>query len=81
LVDGLPPFLAAQNLKPFISEDLMQSTTPIIFRTQHGAALRLRRGVVAEGVQGLSQAHFDKAFPKKGQGQQMVLSLDGEERD
>ena len=36
LVDGLPPFLVAENLKPFISDDLMQSTTPIIFRTVKG---------------------------------------------
>jgi hypothetical protein len=34
LVDGLPPFLGAENLKPFISEDLMESTTPIVFRAQ-----------------------------------------------
>ena len=36
LVDGLPPFLVADNLKPFISDELMQSTTPIIFRTVKG---------------------------------------------
>lgn len=36
LVEGLPPFLAAQNLKPFISEDLLKSTTPIMFRTPNG---------------------------------------------
>src|ERR1700694_27829 len=36
LVDGLPPFLVAENLKPFISDELMQSTTPIIFRTVKG---------------------------------------------
>jgi len=36
LVDGLPPFLVAENLKPFISEELMQSTTPIVFRTVKG---------------------------------------------
>jgi hypothetical protein len=32
LVDGLPPFLVAENLKPFISDELKQSTTPIVFR-------------------------------------------------
>lgn len=36
LVDGLPPFLVAENLKPFISDDLKQSTTPIVFRTVKG---------------------------------------------
>ena len=35
-VDGLPPFLAAQNLKPFINEKLRESTTPIIFRSVRG---------------------------------------------
>ena len=36
MVDDIPPFLAAQNLKRFISDDLLQSTTPILFRTLHG---------------------------------------------
>ncbi|UCC28778.1 MAG: P63C domain-containing protein [Phycisphaerales bacterium] len=36
LVDGLPPFLAAENLKPFISEDLRESTTPVVFRAPKG---------------------------------------------
>jgi hypothetical protein len=36
LVDGLPPFLVAESLKPFISDELMQSTTPIVFRTVKG---------------------------------------------
>ncbi len=36
LVDGLPPFLAADNLKPFISEDLRESTTPVVFRAPKG---------------------------------------------
>jgi hypothetical protein len=31
LVDGLPPFLAASNLRPFISDELRQSTTPEVF--------------------------------------------------
>jgi hypothetical protein len=33
-VDGLPAFLRAKNLKPFISKDLMESTSPIIFESQ-----------------------------------------------
>lgn len=36
-VDKVPSFLAANNLKPFISADLAESTTPIIFRTPSGA--------------------------------------------
>jgi hypothetical protein len=36
-VDDLPFFLQAEVLKPFISEELMQSTTPILFRLKHGA--------------------------------------------
>ena len=32
LVDGMPPFLAAGNLKPFIPEELSGSTAPRIFR-------------------------------------------------
>jgi P63C domain len=39
VVDGLPPFLAAENLKPFISEDLRQSTTPIFCRNENGIRL------------------------------------------
>ncbi len=35
-VDGLPFFLSADVLKPFISEELMLSTTPIIFRLRSG---------------------------------------------
>lgn len=36
MVDGLPPFLAAANLNPFISDALRQSTTPVIYRTTRG---------------------------------------------
>src|SRR5205085_61312 len=32
VVDDLPPFLAADNLKPFITPELQQSTTPMIYR-------------------------------------------------
>jgi hypothetical protein len=35
-VDGLPPFLAAENLLPFISDELRQAAQPIAFRTQSG---------------------------------------------
>jgi hypothetical protein len=39
VVDGLPPFLAAENLSPFISDDLRQSTTPIFCRNEKGIRL------------------------------------------
>lgn len=35
-VDGIPFFLQAEALKPFISADLLASTTPIFFRTKEG---------------------------------------------
>lgn len=36
-VDGLPPFLAAENLLAFVSDELRQATQPIAFRTPSGA--------------------------------------------
>lgn len=36
-VDDLPPFLAADNLKPFITDKLRESTTPILYRAKNGA--------------------------------------------
>lgn len=35
-VDGLPFFLQADALKPYLSDELMQSTTPIFFVTKSG---------------------------------------------
>jgi hypothetical protein len=35
-VDKTPAFLAAKNLKPFISSDLLESTSPIVFRGVKG---------------------------------------------
>ena len=35
-VDGLPFFLAAEQLKPFISDELRLSTTPIFFKAKDG---------------------------------------------
>lgn len=35
-VDKLPSFLAANNLKPFISKELQESTKPVVFRTPAG---------------------------------------------
>jgi general stress protein YciG len=33
---GLPPFLSAANLEPFISDELRQTTTPIMWRYKEG---------------------------------------------
>jgi hypothetical protein len=33
---GLPPFLAAANLEPFISDELRRAATPVVFRTTRG---------------------------------------------
>lgn len=38
-VDGLPAFLRANNLQPFISQDLLESTNPIIFEPLSGGYL------------------------------------------
>lgn len=34
---GLPPFLAAENLRPFISDELRQKCNPIVFRSPKGS--------------------------------------------
>lgn len=36
-LDGLPYFLAAEVLKPFISDELMVSSTPILFKLRNGS--------------------------------------------
>src|SRR5437870_7806030 len=33
---GLPPFLAAANLEPFLSDEVRQAATPLVFRTVSG---------------------------------------------
>ena len=35
-VGGLPPFLAAENLVSFVSDELRQAATPVVFRTVRG---------------------------------------------
>lgn len=35
--DGLPPFLAAETLRPFISQELREATVPHIYRTPSGS--------------------------------------------
>lgn len=36
MVDGMPPFLAADNLKDFITNELQEATKPIVFRSLTG---------------------------------------------
>ena len=36
ILGGLPPFLAAENLIPFISDDLRRAATPVVFKTMKG---------------------------------------------
>ncbi|MDP9315775.1 MAG: P63C domain-containing protein [Chloroflexota bacterium] len=36
LVNALPPFLAAENLYPFISDELRDATSPVVFRNPKG---------------------------------------------
>ena len=33
---GLPPFLAAENLQRFVSDELRQAATPVVFKTKRG---------------------------------------------
>lgn len=35
-VGGLPPFLAAENLERFVSDELRQAATPVVFKTTRG---------------------------------------------
>jgi hypothetical protein len=34
--DGLPPFVAAESIKPFVSEELRKTTVPIVYRALSG---------------------------------------------
>lgn len=36
MVDKMPPFLAANNLKPFITKELQEATRPVVFRALGG---------------------------------------------
>lgn len=35
-VGGLPPFIAAENLQPYVSDELRQAANPVVFRTTRG---------------------------------------------
>jgi hypothetical protein len=55
-VDKLPAFLVAANLKPFISQDLVESTTAIPFRTPKGIKAF---GYAAELLPKVCQVYLD----------------------
>jgi hypothetical protein len=40
VVSKLPPFLSADNLKPFINEDLERSSIPIVYKSIKGGGIR-----------------------------------------
>src|SRR6266705_1666225 len=35
-IGGLPPFIAAENLQPYVSDELRQAATPVVFRSLRG---------------------------------------------
>ncbi|RQC00226.1 P63C domain-containing protein [Pseudomonas aeruginosa] len=37
VADGLPPFLSTVSLKPLISKEIIDSTVPVVFRTESGS--------------------------------------------
>ena len=53
-VDKLPPFLAASNLKPYITEELEKSTTPVVFSSG-----RLSYGYRAEILPQVCMVYLD----------------------
>jgi hypothetical protein len=66
-VDGVPFFLQAEALKPFISEDLLASTTPIFFKHLNG-----KRGVGYDAglLPAVAEVYLSMrdAFAKDGKG-------------
>lgn len=62
-VDGVVPFLAADNLKPFITKDLDESTRPIKFRTLKGAtAFGFRADLLPKVCEVYLRAREEKAL-------------------
>ena len=55
-VDELPPFLAADNLKRFVSPELRKSTTPVVYRTLTGGRAY---GYEASLLPGVCQVYLD----------------------
>jgi hypothetical protein len=46
--DGLPPFLAAENLNAFIDDDLRVATTPILYRKRMVVPFSQGYGITGE---------------------------------
>jgi hypothetical protein len=67
-VDGLPFFLQAETLKPFISEELMMSTTPILFRLRSGQKTvgydAMLLPMICEVYLKLRDSYLEKAKPE-----------------
>ena len=66
-VDSLPFFLQAEELKPFISEELLMSTTPILFKLRNGQRTvgydALLLPMVAEVYLNLRDAYAEREKP------------------
>jgi hypothetical protein len=60
---NLPPFLLAKSLKPFISQELMASSTPVVFRTLPGVGGRggrtIAKGYLAEFLPMVCRVYLD----------------------
>lgn len=65
-VDDLPFFLQASALKPFITKDLVKSTTPIFYRTEKGGRAV---GYNAESLPAVAEVYlkFRDALHEKGE--------------
>lgn len=55
-IDDLPPFLSPKNLKPFISNELKESTNPIIYLTEGGGRAY---GYLATLLPGVCRVYMD----------------------
>lgn len=65
-VDGLPAFMRASNLKPFIDNDLVQSTTPLEFVPLRGSGFRGRAfGYKAKLLPGVCWVYQDAMMAGK----------------
>lgn len=66
-IDNMPPFLAADILKPYVSEELIRSATPIFFRSSKGSRAI---GYEAELIPGVCEVYLkfrDACVQRNGQ--------------
>ncbi|MCX6543469.1 MAG: P63C domain-containing protein [Acidobacteria bacterium] len=79
-VDGIPFFLRAEQLKAFISEELLLSTTPIFFRLKNGKRAvgydAMLLPMVCEVYLKLRDERMDKEKPVPGQYKHIVRACD-----